>query len=102
MSAAYIPFGTSIMPPCFRGEVIMDGLMIDLLAHTGRTMFSARNKTLWPKIDNGPGNIKRDGLKLLVTPHSWSIDPEGLHVVQVDFRKVRDFWATWDTQQRGF
>ena len=46
MSAAYIPFGTSVVPPYFRGAVAYDAVLVDLLS--GQIGFAANKASLWP------------------------------------------------------
>jgi len=98
MSACYIPLGTSLLPPRFRGEVLLDAMFGCTTSGRARKVFAANNPTLFPlHLEKA-----KAGLKMLVTPHGWDVNPEGLHLVQGDFRKLRDFWAGWDTQKRGF
>jgi len=99
MSAAYIPLGTSVMPPYFRGQLTYDATLLDVFTR-GSGKFTVDNPTLWPqgKPDDGVKDIK-----LIVMPFTWGVEAaDNLIAVKGSFRKVLDFWASRETMERGF
>jgi len=66
MSAAYIPMGTSVLPPIFRGEFALDATLIDYFV-IGSGSLTVNNPTLWP-----PGPVKSgvEDMKMVVMPFS--------------------------------
>ena len=117
MSAAYVPFGTSVVPPYFRGTVAYDAALVDALS--GQIGFAAKKVSLWPPEDShassfacGGGGVSGNGLdaatdrtKVLVVPTQGLghfIDPSDLVVVNGKFRSLLDFWAHPSVMKRGF
>jgi len=125
MSAAYIPFGTSVVPPYFRSTVAYDAALIDFLS--GSIGFAANKASLWPPepteaeeaahhpvhaaapaLSSSSAAAKErvvDRTKVLVVPTrglGHNIDPSDLVVVNGKFRSLFDFWAHPDTMERGF
>ena len=120
MSAAYVPFGTSVLPPYFRGTVAYDAALVDALS--GSIGFHAQKSSLWPPEDEevplkksssspppSPSRGKRaatvDRTKVLVVPTrgiGHYIDPSDLVVVNGRFRSLIDFWAHPSVMKRGF
>jgi len=99
MSAAYIPMGTSVLPPFFRGEFAMDAALIDYFVW-GAGTFSSTNPTLWP-----PGPVKSGvkDIKMVVAPFSWNVQTtSNLIAITGGFRKLLDFWASRDAMERAF
>jgi hypothetical protein len=105
MSAAYVPFGTSVLPPYFRGTVAYDAALIDFLS--GQIGFAANKASLWPPEpeDGDPAKSQLDRTKVLVVPTQGLghlINPSNLVVVNGKFRSLLDFWAHPSVMQRGF
>jgi len=105
MSAAYVPLGTSVVPPYFRGSVAYDAALIDVLS--GQIGFAAAKASLWPPEPNKgeAGYGVKDRTKVLVVPTQGlghSIDPSDLVVVNGKFRSLIDFWAQPAVMERGF
>ena len=101
MSAAYVPLGTSVVPPYFRESVAYDAALIDFLS--GQIGFAANKESLWPA--EPPKESGEDRTKVLVVPtqgFGHSIEPEGLVVVNGKFRSLIDFWAHPDVMRSGF
>jgi len=99
VSAAYIPFGTSVLPPYFRGQITYDAALVDAFVK-GSGRFTVDNPTLWPPGEPGYGV---QDMKLIVMPFTWAVKAaDNLIAVGGGFRKVFDFWASRDTMERGF
>lgn len=99
MSAAYIPFGTSVLPPFFRGELHLDATLIDYFVK-GAGTFSVENPTLWPA---GPVKSGVEDVKMVCMPTAWNVvEASNLLVLTGGFRKVLDFWASRERMERGF
>lgn len=105
MSAAYVPFGTSVLPPYFRKTVAYDAALIDFLS--GQIGFAANKASLWPPEpeDDDPAKHELDRTKVLVVPTQGighAINPSDLVVVNGKFRSLLDFWAHPSVMERGF
>ena len=102
MSAAYVPLGTSVMPPGFQGAVAYDAALIDGV--TGERGFRADVENLWPPMSSCAPDVEPS--KVCVIPQKGTvqaeIDPKGMRVVQGRFRPLMDFWAAPSTMREGF
>jgi len=99
MSAGYIPFGTSVLPPFFRGKLALDAALVDCFVKDAGT-FTTTNPTLWP---SGPVKSGVKDIKMVVMPSAWRVKAaKNLLVLTGGFRKVLDFWASQETMERGF
>jgi len=99
MSAAYIPMGTSVLPPFFRGKLALDANLVDYFVWDAGT-YSSTNPTLWP-----PGPVKSGvkDIKMVVMPFSWDVEKaSNLIAITGGFRKGLDFWASRDAMERSF
>eukprot|EP00565_Helicotheca_tamesis_P006761 CAMPEP_0185725000 /NCGR_PEP_ID=MMETSP1171-20130828/1339_1 /TAXON_ID=374046 /ORGANISM="Helicotheca tamensis, Strain CCMP826" /LENGTH=391 /DNA_ID=CAMNT_0028392989 /DNA_START=67 /DNA_END=1239 /DNA_ORIENTATION=+ len=99
LSAAYIPFLTSVVPPRFRGETAYDAGFADMFMDS--FCFSSANQSLWPP-NNVTGDCS-DRTKVLVTPSARQIiDSHDLLVVNGKFHGYKDFWAHPEVMRYGF
>jgi len=99
MSAAYIPFGTSVLPPFFRGELSLDATLTDYFVKDAGT-FCVTNPTLWP---TGPIKSGVEDVKMVCMPTPWSCKKANNFIaITGGFRKILDFWASRERMERGF
>lgn len=121
MSAAYIPFGTSVCPPYFRGRVALDAGLPDMTTRD-RYLFGRSCASIWPPADTerdpevsaaveelaavpdaaGEGSQGTRCVVVTFAQLESRVDPTGLVVVQGSSHGLRDFWASAAKMEAGF
>lgn len=124
MSAAYIPCGTSVLPPMFRGRLAIDAVLVELLRFTP-LIYGKNEASLWPPVKTSDdGNVGEEntngetdgetgnGVRCIVVTFGpirgpWlqtinNVDETGVVCVQGSASGVFDFWASPLRMREGF